>query len=286
MSKALIAQEHELNITSVNLYETSTNKGYRVNVEGKPIFFRVGRAHPEELGIDRKKELENYKIAEKLGLAPTLLGFHLKDGLLMSEFIEGEVPSVKRIREEEFVESLVAELKKLHDHSGEGLRPAEKTVFTVNDALFETWMALDVDSADEKRVREWRKKRESFEARYYDGIPKAICHGDLYRENLIETYDRKKIYIVDWEYSFYGYVVDDLGKIAAANWFNDQEINLLAQAYWGKRAPELVERLRQNIFMQHMNFCIWCLIQAQRNPELAQSYHEVCSYAGQQLDSW
>ena len=39
---------------------------------------------------------------------------------------------------------------------------------------------------------------ESFEEGYYDYIDKAVCHGDIYFGNLMET-PSGKVYFIDWE---------------------------------------------------------------------------------------
>jgi thiamine kinase-like enzyme len=279
------AEEKELNITSVNLYETSTNRAFKVTVEGRPVFFRVGRDHPEELGIDREKEIENYKIAEQLGLAPTLLGYHLKNGLLMIEFIEGISPSVERIREHSMLDKIVLQLKNLHDHSSDEGRPAEKTAFSINDALLKNLETLGVAPEDEKKIRQWLKVRTSFEEDYYREIPFAICHGDLYRENLLETEDGR-VYLIDWEYSFYGPIIDDLGKLCATNWLDDSAMEYLVEAYWGEMSSKMLKKLKQNIFMQQLNFYLWLRIQAHHHPEQASSYLDVGKFAEQQLESY
>src|ERR1700722_15532371 len=112
---SLDADEREYNIYSLNLF-TPTNRSFKAMVYGSPIFLRIGRNNPEEVGIDRTREIKYLKIGEMLGLTPALLGYELDNGILMTEFIEGSTPNFEKMHNQHFLQKVVTSLHKLHEY--------------------------------------------------------------------------------------------------------------------------------------------------------------------------
>jgi thiamine kinase-like enzyme len=247
----------EQNMTSLNMYATATNRNFKLSVDNSSLFIRIGRESPEELGIDRRREVELYKVAEGLGLAPKLIAYQIDNGILVTEFIEGSSPSETRVHELDFLEQVVEKLKLLHSASLESA--SEKNVFRNNDLL----LAECSSFVDLEKIKHWQEVRASFEKGYYEDTAFGICHGDLFRGNILENQEGR-IYFIDWEYAYYGPIIDDLGKLCSANWLTDSEIEFVANMYW--KSPNM-RKLKQNIFMQQFNFYLWCKIQAQHNAE-------------------
>lgn len=89
---------------------------------------------------------------------------------------------------------------------------------------------------------------------------------------------------MDWEYSFYGYVIDDIGKYCSSNWFDDSDIELVSKIYWGVANDQLIRKLHQNIFMQQFNFFLWCHIQASNNSKESALFYEMANRVGEHLN--
>lgn len=70
-----------LNIESLNIYSTATNRNFKINLGEKNLFFRIGRNNPDEVGINRESEIQFYIIAENLRIAPKLLGYEINNRL-------------------------------------------------------------------------------------------------------------------------------------------------------------------------------------------------------------
>lgn len=266
---SLPAEEREFNIHSLNLF-TPTNRSFKVILNDIPVFLRIGRSHPEEVGIDRAREIRYLKIGEKLGLTPALLGYELDNGLLMTEFIEGSTPSPERMHDLSFLRQVVANLHTLHAYQIDD-NGVEKTTFDACRHFYHSITALNIPY-DEERVSYWMSVINSFEEGYYEGFSKAVCHGDIYHGNLLESLDGK-VFLIDWEYAFYGYVIDDLGKLGTDD-MTDAELHSIVQCYWGTDSPEMFLKLKQNVFMHELVHYFWCLINAEKNPSNAVQYHK------------
>lgn len=205
-----------------------------------------------------------------LGLTPSILGYELNNGLLITEFIEGTTPTPEKMRNSQFLEKVVAKLRLLHSYDPEDLHIVEKTTFDACRHFYHALKALNI-SYDESQASFWIKGMESFEKGYYENMRKAVCHGDLYHGNLLESLEGE-IYLIDWEYSFFGYVIDDLGKLCSDD-LNDEEIQFIVKTYWGKESPDLFLKLKQNVFLHELVHYFWCLIQAHNNPANASHYY-------------
>jgi thiamine kinase-like enzyme len=256
------AIDAEHNITSLNMYEVATNRNFKVIMDNKPIYLRIGRDNPGEVGINRMDEMLHYKVAEQLGIAPFLIAYHLDHGILITEFIEGSSPSEEEIHDFTLLANIVSQIKSLHEYSYSDSPLPKKTVFQINDRL----LVVRPKSVDESDIDKWLMIRKSFEERYYEGISVGLCHGDLFRGNLLNT-NNGRLYLIDWEYSFFGHVIDDLGKLCSANWLSDEEMLHVVSEYWGTEDLLKVRKLEQNIFMQQFNFYLWCHIQAVHNAD-------------------
>ncbi len=272
----------ECNIYSLNLF-TPTNRSFKVVVNGSPFFLRIGRDNPGEVGIDRAREIRYLKVGQMLGLTPALFGYELANGLLMTEFIEGSTPSSEHMHDLEFLHKVVTNIHILHSYDLHGLQEAEKTTFDTCRHFYNSMLALGV-AYNEEDVSRWLEVISSFEDGYYDGIKKAVCHGDLYHGNLLESLDGK-VYLIDWEYSFFGYVIDDLGKLCSDD-LSDAEIECIARTYWGADRPDMVFKLKQNVFMHELVHYFWCLVQAHNNPDNAPQYHKRALLMQQNLNKY
>lgn len=282
-ASSLWATGPNFNIKPLNSYATSTNRTFKLDLDGECVVFRVGRDNPEHVGIDRNAEMELYALAESLGIAPKLVGYEIDNGLLMTRYIDGASPSEQEIRQQQVIEKVVRNLQLLHTHTAPDHKTAVSTVFSRNHALLETVKHTPFYPDIQQKIDRWQTMQRSFEADYYAGIPRAACHGDLFRGNILLD-QTGKLFFIDWEYSFYGYVIDDIGKFCSSNWLGDTEIKLVSERYWGRSDEQLLKKLHQNIFMQQFNFFLWCHVQGSEKAHQAAAYYATADRVSKHLD--
>jgi thiamine kinase-like enzyme len=256
----------ELNISSLNLYDIVTNRSFKVVLQNESLFFRIGRENAEQVGINRETEISHYRLAESLGLAPPLLAYQIENGILISKYIEATPPSEERVRQSDFLEKVMFALKRLHTYLPSSPSTAT-TIFLKAAALAAQLAKLGIESD----MQPWLERMRGFEEGHYDGIAVSLCHGDLFRGNFLEQ-PEGNLLIVDWEYSYVGPVIDDLGKLCAANWLSDGEIRFVIESYWGAAEPERVQRVMENIYVQQLNLYLLCQVRAYYEPRAVSSY--------------
>ncbi|MBS0654754.1 MAG: phosphotransferase [Verrucomicrobia bacterium] len=256
-----------LNIDSISL-NTPTNRSFKLHVGGTPVFFRIGRSDADQIGIDRKREIENLRIGVQLGITPQLLGYELSNGLLMLEYIPGTTPTIEELPP--LIDDVVHNFRALH--SCKQNRAVEYTMFDKCYRWRETYNALDINKNDQELVDYWFSAVRSFEKGYYDGEETGVCHGDIYFGNILVA-ETGKVYFIDWEYSLYGYIVDDLGKFCSVL-PHEQDLHKVVKAYWGSEDPQKLLKLQQNVFLHELAHYFWCYIQIHNNPNLASAYEQ------------
>lgn len=138
LATPVFANVPALNIESLNIYSTATNRNFKINLNGQTVFFRIGRNNPDEVGINRESEMEFYTIAEGLGIAPKLLGYEINNGLLITEYIEGASPTEREIRQFHTIEKVIHNLHLLHAHHLSVPTTTPSTVFFRNNELLKT----------------------------------------------------------------------------------------------------------------------------------------------------
>jgi len=130
-----------------------TNKNYKVTVEGRSYVVRIPGAGTD-LFIQRDVELYNTLEASRVGVGARVFKYFEESYIVIAEFIQGEVMSIKRF----------------HDHSR--IERAVKAIAQVNRVTI----------------------IEQVENRFRSNMPPLLsCHNDLLAENFIDMGDRMRI---------------------------------------------------------------------------------------------
>lgn len=249
--------QNHLNIEDLSLY-TPTNRAFKCHIDGKDYFFRIGRANPELIGIDREREIRGFKIGGELGISPTIIGYEINNGLLITEFLDGKMSQKERMHDINFRNAIVKNFQLLHNYPADVNMGVEKNMIDVCRNGYENAKHL---LEDENEVHPWIQYLESFADGYYDDCEKGYCHGDIYFGNLLEDASGK-LYFIDWEFSFFGYIIDDLGKFCSD--LTEDEIFQVVKEYWGN--AEMFHKAKQNAFMHSLFHFFWTYLQGQLDP--------------------
>ena len=92
-----------------------TNHNVKVELDGETYVLRVAGKDTNLLGIDRSVELEATRAAAALGIGPEVVDFVEPEGWLVTRFIEGEIPTLERMREPEALDRVGRALRAFHD---------------------------------------------------------------------------------------------------------------------------------------------------------------------------
>ena len=232
-----------------------TNRNFKVTADGECFVLRLGGNETEFLGINRRNEYECSLLASQVGVAPEPTAFLEPEGYIVARFISGKGISAEEIRTDENIHRVVESMKAYH---GLSFFPGSFSPFRVAEEYAETARGFKVQLPENI---DWILKRSSEieKAMYRSLLQARPCHNDLLNANFID--DGARIRILDWEYAGMGDFFFDLGNFAAQHEFNEQQDEMLLQAYFG--SPNDSQRAHQKLMkiMSDLREAMWSLVQ-------------------------
>lgn len=233
-----------------------TNTNFKVTVDDVPYFVRVPGESTELLAIDRKNEYHNTKAAAEAGVAPKIY-YHLPEyNVMVLEFLNGETMSKDSLNKKGMPTRMAQAIKKLN----QGPRfYSDFNMFRLAEYYLSLCKERDI------RVPDGYLERKSTVARIekamnVNPLPTVPCNNDLLAENYID--DGKQLWLIDYEYSGNNDPTFELGNTCQEMQFNDQQINEVCAAYFGKATPDMVARMKLNMIMSDVGWGLWAAIQA------------------------
>jgi thiamine kinase-like enzyme len=231
-----------------------TNRNYCIDCGSDRFVLRIMGENSELLGIDRRAEHACAQAAQSAGVGPKVVAFFPDHGATVTRFVTGRVLAFKAVQTPAILRRVVASLRRYHACSnGAGKFCAFDTV--------RRYYA----QARRRKVPFPRHVVLALEmlARIEDeaGVPEHVCpcHNDLLPGNLID--DRRKVWILDWEYGGAGDLFFDLGNLAANNLFDREQEATLLQYYFGQARPGDLRRLRLMRLASDMREAMWGFLQ-------------------------
>ena len=231
-----------------------TNHNLKVEVDGERYVLRVAGKGTNLLGIDRVVEVAATEAAASLGIGPEVVEFVEPEGWLVTRFIEGEIPSVERMREPAMLARVAVALRAYHD--GPEI-PGTFDSFRVVEAYRRT--ALD-RGGTVPDTYEWAHEIAGrIEARRAAEEP-VPCHNDLLNANFLD--DGERLRIVDWEYAGMGDRFFDLANFSINHELDATQSEALLGAYFDEARQADIAALELMRFMSDFREAMWGVVQS------------------------
>jgi thiamine kinase-like enzyme len=231
-----------------------TNHNLKVDVDGELFVLRVVGKDTDLLGIDRGVELAATEAAAAVGVGPEVVAFVEPEGWLVTRFIEGETPSLERMREPEMLVRVADSLRAFH---GGAPIPGRFDSFRVVEAYRDTALARG-GTIPEAYV--WAQAIAERIERERGDVELEPCHNDLLNANFLDGGGRLRI--VDWEYAGMGDVFFDLANFSINHELGQKEREALLLAYSGELRGAEVRSLELMRFMSDFREAMWGVVQA------------------------
>ncbi len=244
---------------TVSIYPLSgglTNANFKVDVDGVPYFVRVPGESTELLAIDRNNEYHNTKAASQAGVAPKVLYHILEYNVMVIEFLNGKTMSKDSLNEKGMPTRMAQAIKKLH----QGPRFfSDFNMFRLTEYYLKICKERDI------RIPDGYLDRTSTVAQIEkvmnaNPLPTVPCNNDLLAENYID--DDRQLWLIDYEYSGNNDPTFELGNTCQEMQFNDEQINEVCAAYFGKATSDMIARMKLNMIMSDVGWGLWAAIQA------------------------
>jgi thiamine kinase-like enzyme len=237
-----------------------TNANFRVLVDGDPVFVRIPGPSTELLAIDRANEAANTGAAAASGVGPRVLLEVPSLGALVLEWIPGRTMSNESFAEQGMPGRVAASLRRLHAgprfrDDFDMFRLAERYLRLCDERSF------PIPAGYRELVPEVGRIEAAFAVHPIATVP---CHNDLLAENYLD--DGTELRIVDYEYSGNNDPTFELGNTCQELGWDDDRIEELCSAYFGRATPALLARMRLNMIMSDVGWTLWAAIQARISP--------------------
>lgn len=237
-----------------------TNENYLITRETIPYFLRYSSVDNHLLGVSLEKEYQVASIMAAAGLAPKVILHIPQERMMLSEYVSMKQDKVD-LRDPCKMGQFCQVVRALH-----ALRVDLPSVFCPFKCIQDyARHALDAGASlphvfFERIFPEIEKIRSLLPA-----TVKVPCHLDLYSRNVLD--DGNHLYLVDWEYAAMGDPLFDLATIPSADFFSDEEMNQLLEAYLEKVPSE--KELNQFYMMRilaDVRWSLWGYLQERISP--------------------
>jgi len=233
-----------------------TNKNYKITVDGESFVLRMGGNETKYLGIDRKVEYECSRLASQIGIAPEPTAFLEPEGYIVARFISGKGIPAEEIGTAENINRVLESMKAYHALE---FFPGSFSPFRVAEEYKKTALSFNVKLPD--KMDWYLEKSHEIESAMYAREPLTLrpCHNDLLNGNFID--DGTRIRILDWEYAGMGDIFFDLGNFAIQHEFNDEQDEILLNAYF--ETPTDSQHAHQKLMkiMSDLREAMWAQVQ-------------------------
>jgi thiamine kinase-like enzyme len=233
-----------------------TNTNYKVLVDGKPFFIRVPGEGTELLAIDRNNEYHSSKAAADAGVGPRILYHFPEYSVMVLEFLDGKTMSKESLNEPGMPTRMAQAIKRLH--AGERFL-LDFNMFRLTEYYLRLCKERNIKVPDGylEKIETINRIEKAMSVKPLQTVP---CNNDLLAENYID--DGKQLWLIDYEYSGNNDPTFELGNTCQEMQFNDEKIEEVCAAYFGKATRALIARMKLNMIMSDVGWGLWAAIQA------------------------
>ena len=181
------------------------------------------------------------KAMGEIGVSPKVIHESHKDKYFMMDFIENSVNlRTGMVPDEECIRQTGIYLRKIHDFSPAKKPPDSNNFMAKVFNLFtKNVERIPILSRFINNINKLKELLKIFEK----NCKRCLCHNDFGLGGNI-LWDKKRIWVVDWEHSGYYYPYFDLGSAISILWFSsNNQREILLDGYFGRQRTEKEEAL-------------------------------------------
>lgn len=247
------AFHNKCDISTITPIGGLNNDNFKITYNNSNYFVRISSS--SYIYNDINEETNILKKASALNLSPSVIYFDSSNRNLLTDWIDGRMPTEKESNSEPFITLLIKKLKTLHSLTSTNVfNPfveIRKIIFSNKDYFFDT-VPYILDLLENLNIIETLVK---------DSYMEGLCHNDLNPSNILLT--DKNLYIVDYEFAARGDIFFDLATIA---WLlEDSSRKLLIKKYFGYYSEAYYDKLTKYIYVVKMYNGCWSLVKSLNN---------------------
>lgn len=193
-----------------------SNRSYLLKSGGQKLVLRLSGSNSLLPESSRLGEMKIWQAASSAGLAPPLLHFDERQGILVSTCIEDSLPS-KPEANKSIVELAFSLLKRCHQLQ------VEARSLDLSEHIRQYWQLIEAQGgpAHLGLLEQRKPMQDLLESHHFKAAATGLCHHDPIMANFVGGPDR--LYLIDWEYAAKGLLVMDYAALAI-EWSIDDEL--------------------------------------------------------------
>lgn len=239
-----------LKISSIEKLGGLSSENYKVSYNNNNYFVKI--CTHNYLHTDRQNEFLIINKAEEINMAPHLYYFSTTTGNMITDWINGSMPSLNDFSSVEFLSKLVDSLVSFHNLKG------EKYFNPFNHIRERINICKNLNLPIPKSIDMLLNYLTDLEIKLSKTPLIGLCHNDLNASNIILS--NNDLYFVDYEYSSMGDVFFDLATIS---WFlSEKSRKSLLSLYFGEYKNKHYTKLLDYLFVVKFYNATWSLLKA------------------------
>ncbi len=242
--------------TVVELPGGLTNQNLHVTTSVGDYVVRRFRGDAELLGIDRDAEHVNTAAAAEAGVGAGVVDYLPDVGVLVIDYIDGETYDNDSFDRPGVLDRVAEACRRLHEgprFSGDFdmFRRQPRYRRTVAENGYRIFDGYD------EHEHAFRRVEAALAVRAEPTVP---CNNDLLAGNFVD--DGRKLWLIDYEYSGNNDACFELGNTATECELDEQQVEALTAAYFGRPLRHKVARVRLQSLVSQYGWSLWGAIQA------------------------
>jgi len=221
-----------------------TNRNYKIETGDYCFVLRLDDEHTASFGLDRDTELKVRNMAGAAGLAAPIVFADNTRGILLSEYLSGDVWQEADLNETQNLVSLARLIREVHALPSLGVR------FDAGQVT-QHYAGNLIDSPDLRAFAE-RCQRIALQTPVADSF--CCCHNDIIAENIIM---QDRLMLLDWEYACDNDPMFDLASVIGFHDLSAKQSETLLNSYAGGACSSLREQLQNQIRLFNVVQWLW-----------------------------
>ena len=211
-----------------------SNRNYKIDAADHCFVLRLDDEHTANFGLDRETELKARNVACAAGLAARVVFTDSTRGILLTEFLTGDVWQAADLDDTRNLVSLAKLIREVHALPSLGVR------FDASHVV-QHYAGNLIDSPDLRAFAE-SCRQIALQTPVADRY--CCCHNDIIAENIVA---QDRLMLLDWEYACDNDPMFDLASVIGFHDIGAKQAETLLNAYAGGANSSLREQLNTQI---------------------------------------
>jgi len=216
----------------------STNTSYFCTYKDEKYIIRIGAENMDLLVINRRAEKSAMEAVRGTDYGIPLVYFNDDNGDMVTKYVDADPMTVEEFSQEENLIKIAAIMKDMHSRqTGYFFNPyddVEKRLGYIKQHN----IIMSEKFGEAYGIYEKRRDANPYFEKQYLGL----CHNDVTLGNCLMTKDKKRIYLIDYEFSGMGNIYNDL--LCVQHHYPAEKQQMFFREYFGEYSEQMTQKIK------------------------------------------